>query len=171
MDVHDAQLQQLIREFDEVVERIKKRLDYLELERSYHYRGRGRRPRQDTESLSDLMDVGLLKPRDFLESVKPPTKTAPTKKARLLNDGQISFNGKKYKTPTPAAQGAGCLWHGSGWKSWGAVRGYGNKRRVIPLYQLRSRYRRYLPLSRILLEMFSDDPYYARSIYKWNKWV
>ena len=159
----DAQLKQLIRDFDEVVGKINQRLDYLELERDYHYRGRGRR--RDSEGLVDLIDVGLLKPGDFLESVKPPTKTAPTKEARLLQGGEISFNGKEYGTPTRAAKEAGCLWYGNGWVSWGVVR-YGS---VIPLRQLRSKYRRYLPLSRILLEMLNDDPYYARSIYKWNK--
>ena len=155
----DAQLKQLIRDFDEVVGKTNQRLDYLELERDYHYRGRGRR--RDSEGLVDLIDVGLLKPGDFLESVKPPTK-----EARLLQGGEISFNGKEYGTPTRAAKEAGCLWYGNGWRSWGVVRGNGS---VIPLYQLRSKYRRYLPLSRILLEMLSDDPYYARSIYKWNK--
>ena len=64
----DAQLKQLIRDFDEVVGKINQRLDYLELERDYHYRGRGRR--RDSEGLVDLIDVGLLKPGDFLESVK-----------------------------------------------------------------------------------------------------
>ena len=166
MDVHDAQLKQLIREFDEVTGKIIQRLDHLKLEQGFRYRGRGRRSRQDTESLNDLVDVGLLQHGDFLESVKPPTKTAPTKEARVLQGGEISFNGKEYGTPTRAAKEAGCLWYGNGWYSWGVVRGYGN---VIPLCQLRRKYRRYLPLSRILLEMLSDDPYYARSIYKWNK--
>jgi hypothetical protein len=93
-----------------------------------------KKPKQYSESLSDLIAAGLLKPDTVLQALRK--NVAQT--ARVLADGTLEVAGIEYGSLSGAAKAAAGTVAEAGWDFWGAPSGTGG---VVPLAQLRDRLR------------------------------
>ena len=97
-----------------------------------------RAPKRYSESVSDLIAAGLLKP----ETILHPLRNGVTETARVLSDGRLAVAGAFYDSPSAAAKVAAGTNSEPGWDFWGAPSGSGN---FVPLTQLRARLRNERP--------------------------
>lgn len=95
-------------------------------------RGR-RRPRRYSETLSDLVAGGLLKPGTRVR----PLPDAHDTPAEVQDDGRLAIGPEVYESPSAAAA-AVCGHHVNGWDFWAAPSGDGT---LASLSQLRARLR------------------------------
>lgn len=93
-----------------------------------------KKPKRYSESVSDLIAAGLLKP----DTVLQPLRKNITQTARVLADGRLDLGGVAYDSLSGAAKVAAGTVAEAGWDFWGAPSGAGG---FIPLAQLRDRLR------------------------------
>jgi Restriction Enzyme Adenine Methylase Associated len=93
-----------------------------------------KKPKRYSESVSDLLAAGLLKP----ETVLQPLRQNVTQTARVLADGRLEVGGKAYDSLSAAAKAVTGTVAEAGWDFWGAPSGTGG---FVPLGQLRDRLR------------------------------
>jgi hypothetical protein len=93
-----------------------------------------KKPVRYSESVSDLIEAGLLKPETILQ----PLRKGVTGTACVLADGRLQVDGSLYDSLSGAAKAATGTVAEAGWDFWGAPSGAGG---FIPLAQLRARLR------------------------------
>jgi hypothetical protein len=93
-----------------------------------------KKPKQYSESVSDLIAAGLLKP----ETVLQPLRKNVAATARVLLDGKLEVDGVEYGSLSGAAKAAAGTVAEAGWDFWGAPSGTGGH---VPLAELRERLR------------------------------
>lgn len=97
--------------------------------------GKGRKkPMRYSESVSDLIEAGLLKP----ETVLQPLRKGLTQTARVRADGKLDVGGAVYDSLSAAAKAAAGTVAEAGWDFWGAPSGAGG---FVALAELRKRVR------------------------------
>ncbi len=93
-----------------------------------------KKPKRYSESVSDLLAAGLLKPETILQRLgKNVSETA-----RVLPDGRLDIDGVAYDSLSAAAKAVTGRVAESGWDFWGAPSGTGS---FVPLALLRDRLR------------------------------
>lgn len=92
------------------------------------------KPKRYSESVSDLLRAGLLKP----ETVLQPFRKNVNQTARVLPDGHLDVGGVIYDSLSAAAKAVAGTVAEAGWDFWGAPSGTGG---FVPLSQLRDRLR------------------------------
>lgn len=93
-----------------------------------------KKPTRYSESVSDLIGAGLLKPGTILQ----PLRKGVTDTARVLADGRLEVGTATYESLSAAAKAATGTTSEAGWDFWGAPSGAGG---FVPLAQLRVRLR------------------------------
>jgi hypothetical protein len=93
-----------------------------------------KKPRQFSDTVSDLLDAGLLLPGDGLY---PARKALRKARAKLQPDGRLEFNGEVYGSLSASAVAVSGNKAEPGWNFW-AVERDGN---LISLYELREQLR------------------------------
>jgi hypothetical protein len=93
-----------------------------------------KKPKRYSESVSDLLAAGLLKP----ETVLQPLRKNVTQTARVLADGRLDVGGVAHDSLSGAAKAAAGTTAEAGWDFWGAPSGTGA---FVPLAQLRKHLR------------------------------
>ena len=93
-----------------------------------------KKPKRYSESVSDLLAAGLLKPETILQ----PLRKNVNQTARVLADGRLDVAGTIYDSLSAAAKAATGMVAEAGWDFWGAPSGAGG---FVPLAQLRDRLR------------------------------
>jgi hypothetical protein len=95
---------------------------------------RKRRHTHYSETLSDLINAGLLKPETKLH----PFRKRLTETATVLTDGRLRVGTVAYETPSAAAKAVAGTDSEPGWDFWGAPSGAGG---FVPLARLREKLR------------------------------
>lgn len=93
-----------------------------------------KKPTRYSESVSDLIEAGLLKPETILQ----PLRKGITQTAQVLSDGRLDLGGVTYESLSGAAKAVAGTVAEAGWDFWGAPSGSGG---FVPLSELRQRLR------------------------------
>ncbi len=97
-----------------------------------------KKPKRYSESISDLLAAGLLKPETILQPMRKNVSETALRAARVLPDGRLDIGGVAYDSLSAAAKAVTGTIAEAGWDFWGAPSGTGS---FVPLAQLRDRLR------------------------------